>query len=190
MRSMVKWVWTVFLLGVVNVMMGYYVGHMSINENPKIPTWFRFPQWMTENITYTVARTWHLQSAVFFVAGSLLAGGLFLAPTIIGGRRRDPPFQKCLCDLLYLCVLIIVAGSFVGELAAVHQYFESLDMSYWFGHQGYEYVDLGRFWQWFLTIGIFIWLGLMVNGVWPALLPKAHAGDMSMWHLTWMLTLA
>ena len=58
MRSMVKWVWTVFLLGVVNVMMGYYVGHMSINENPKIPTWFRFPQWMTENITYTVARTY------------------------------------------------------------------------------------------------------------------------------------
>ena len=26
--------------------------------------------------------------------------------------------------------------------------------NFWFGHQGYEYVDLGRFWQIFLTVGL------------------------------------
>ena len=33
--------------------------------------------------------------------------------------------------------------------------------NFWFGHQGYEYVDLGRFWQGFLLIGLVLWLVLM-----------------------------
>ena len=35
-------------------------------------------------------------------------------------------------------------------------------LNFWFGHQGYEYVDLGRFWQIFLFVGLFLWLVLMV----------------------------
>ena len=40
---------------------------------------------------------------------------------------------------------------------------------FWLGHQGYEYVDLGRFWQLFLLVGLFLWLGLMARALWPAL---------------------
>ena len=40
--------------------------------------------------------------------------------------------------------------------------------NFWFGHQGHEYVDLGRFWQLFLLVGLFIWLGLMARAMWPA----------------------
>ncbi len=45
----------------------------------------------------------------------------------------------------------------------------SLAENFWFGHQGYEYVDLGRFWQIFLFIGLLLWLFLMGRGLWPAL---------------------
>ena len=41
--------------------------------------------------------------------------------------------------------------------------------NFWFGHQGYEYVDLGRFWQAFLFIGLVIWLILMFRALLPAL---------------------
>ena len=41
--------------------------------------------------------------------------------------------------------------------------------NFWFGHQGYEYVDLGRFWQIFLTVGFFLWLFLMGRSLLPAL---------------------
>ena len=41
--------------------------------------------------------------------------------------------------------------------------------NFWFGHQGYEYVDLGRFWQIFLFAGLFIWLFLMVRPLMPVL---------------------
>ena len=37
-------------------------------------------------------------------------------------------------------------------------------MSFYFGHQGYEYVDLGRVWQIALLVGLFLWLFLMVRG--------------------------
>jgi nitric oxide reductase subunit B len=37
------------------------------------------------------------------------------------------------------------------------------------GHQGLEYVDLGRFWQLFLFVGLFVWLFLMARALWPVL---------------------
>ena len=39
-----------------------------------------------------------------------------------------------------------------------------LDPRFWFGHQGYEYVDLGRVWQIALFVGLLLWLGLMLRG--------------------------
>jgi nitric oxide reductase subunit B len=49
------------------------------------------------------------------------------------------------------------------------------DLNFWFGHQGFEYVDLGRFWQAFLFAGLFIWLGLMLRPLLPALRrPSEH----------------
>jgi nitric oxide reductase subunit B len=59
-------------------------------------------------------------------------------------------------------------GSLTGEWLSVQQKL-GLEASFWFGHQGYEYVDLGRFWQIFLFAGLFIWLGLMGRALWPAL---------------------
>ena len=41
--------------------------------------------------------------------------------------------------------------------------------NFWFGHQGWEYVDLGRFWQSFLFIGLCLWLTLVGRALWPAI---------------------
>ena len=46
--------------------------------------------------------------------------------------------------------------------------------NFWFGHQGYEYVDLGRFWQIFLLVGLFLWLALMVRPLLPILKRKTE----------------
>jgi len=184
MRSIRKWTWTVCFLGGLQIVMGVYIAHISVDGPLGIP------KAITETLTYTVARTWHLQSGIFAVATSFLAAGLFLAP-VIGGWKKDPPLQLFLCNVLWVCLLVIVVGSFVGEIAAVHQAFDSLLMSQWFGHQGYEYVDLGRFWQYFLFVGLIIWLLLMINGVWPALLaPRTDDESNGRWHLAVMLVCA
>jgi nitric oxide reductase subunit B len=45
-------------------------------------------------------------------------------------------------------------------------------MNFWFGDQGYEYLDLGRFWQIYLFIGLLLWTALVLRGLWPALQQK------------------
>eukprot|EP00928_Gymnodinium_smaydae_P070595 TRINITY_DN54402_c0_g1_i1.p1 TRINITY_DN54402_c0_g1~~TRINITY_DN54402_c0_g1_i1.p1 ORF type:complete len:808 (+),score=78.97 TRINITY_DN54402_c0_g1_i1:72-2426(+) len=179
MASVVKWVYIVFFLSGFQICLGVYIAHLSVNGNEGIPNW------ISQHITYTIARTWHTQSAVFAIATSFLASGLFLAP-VIGKRSEDPPMQKFMCNFLFACLLTIVIGSMVGQVAAVTQCFESMLMSQWFGHQGYEYVELGRFWQYFLLVGLLLWLILMVNAIWPALLhvDPNPCGATGRWHLT------
>ncbi|CAE7616355.1 norB, partial [Symbiodinium pilosum] len=185
MASMIKWVYVVFFLSGFQICLGVYTIHLTIEGN------MGFPNWLTQHITYTVARTWHTQSAVFAIATSFLSAGLFLAPAI-GGRKEDPPLQKPLCDFLFVCLLVIVGGSMAGQVAAITQSFQSLLMSQYFGHQGYEYVELGRFYQYFLLVGLLLWLLLMVNAVHPALrTPSFITKDArGKWHLVVIITCA
>src|SRR3546814_597163 len=43
------------------------------------------------------------------------------------------------------------------------------ELNFWLGHQGYEYLDLGRLWQIALFLGILFWLVLMLRAMVPAL---------------------
>src|SRR3546814_12363178 len=98
---------------------------------------------MSQYFPYALTRTWHVQSAVLLIATACLASWLFLAPVIHGG---DPKHQKLGVDILFWALILVVVGSFVGNyLALSHALPEKL--SFWFGHQGYDFLDLGRVWQ-------------------------------------------
>ncbi len=86
------------------------------------------------------------------------------APAVSG---HEPKFQRAGVNLLFLCLLLIVVGSLYGTWAGTRQKMR-LGANFWFGHQGYEYVDLGRFWQLFLFVGLWLWLFLMGRALWPA----------------------
>ena len=47
------------------------------------------------------------------LAMAFLAGGLFLAPIINGGK--DPKFQKLGVDVLFWALVVLVVGSFTGS---------------------------------------------------------------------------
>ena len=110
-----------------------------------------------------VFRTWHLQLAIFWIATGYIAGGLFLA-TSLGGR--EPKGQIKWINLLFVALVIVVFGSLLGEMLGVYQLLGKL--WFWFGHQGWEYLDLGRAWQILLAIGLIIWLVLIFRGSRPA----------------------
>jgi len=116
-------------------------------------------------LPYSLTRTWHIQTAVFWIATAFLAAGLFLGP-IVGGR--EPRFQRLGVNVLFGALLVVVAGSLAGQYFAIHQRLP-LGLSFWLGTQGYEYVDLGRAWQIALFTGLVLWLGLMLRALWPAL---------------------
>jgi len=113
---------------------------------------------------YNVLRTFHLQLAIFWIATAWVAGGLFLAPLVGGG---DPPGQRRLVDVLFWALVLVVVGSLAGEFLGVSG---RLGRAwFWLGHQGSEYLDLGRFWQLLLAGGLLLWLFLMFRALRPAI---------------------
>ena len=61
-----------------------------------------------------------------------------------------------------------MVGSLAGEWMSVQNKLSDANAFLW-GHQGYEYVDLGRGWQILLFVGLLIWLFLVVRATLPAL---------------------
>jgi nitric oxide reductase subunit B len=110
-----------------------------------------------------IFRTWHLQLAIFWIATAYIAGGLFLAATLGG---REPRGQVKWINLLFVALVIVAFGSLLGEMLGVYQLLGKL--WFWFGHQGWEYLDLGRAWQILLAIGLMIWLVLIFREIGPA----------------------
>ena len=123
-------------------------------------------------LPYNLARTWHLQLAIFWVATSYLAAGIFLVPMLSG---REPKIQKWLAVGLLGALAIVVVGSLVGEYAGIHGWIQKYWS--WFGDQGFEYLDLGRFWQILLTIGLCFWAAMLFLGL-RRRLRIEHKGNM------------
>ncbi|WNG50096.1 nitric-oxide reductase large subunit [Archangium minus] len=121
---------------------------------------------LAKYLPYAVTRSWHTQLGIFWIATAWLATGLFVGPAVSG---VEPKYQRLGVNFLFVCLLIIVVGALFGQWASVQQRMGNGDYWYWFGHQGWEYVDLGRFWQIFLFVGLFVWLFLTARAVWPAL---------------------
>ena len=159
MKAVGKYLGVVGALFGVQVLLGALTAHYTVEGQ----AFFGLP--MAQWIPYALSRTWHLQTAVFWIATAFLAAGLFLAPAVGG---REPRFQRAGVNVLFGALLLVVAGSLAGEFFSIHQKL-GLGAGFWFGHQGYEYVDLGRAWQIALFTGLVLWLGLMLRGLWPAL---------------------
>ncbi|MCC6207175.1 MAG: nitric-oxide reductase large subunit [Gammaproteobacteria bacterium] len=163
MRATAKYFWVVCTLFLVQVLLGIVTAHYAVEGQGLYGLPF------AEYLPYTITRTWHTQLAVLWIATAWLATGLYVAPMLAG---RDPKFQRFGVNFLFISLLIIVVGSFAGQWAAVHRFIDDLTTNFWFGHQGYEYVDLGRFWQIYLTIGLLLWVFLVVRALWPVLQQK------------------
>jgi len=92
-------------------------------------------------------------------------------------NRRDAA-----CDLDVTSYAELVLGSMAGQwLSVMHKLSGSL--WFWFGHQGYEYVDLGRVWQAALFIGLLLWLFLIGRTAIPALNQKGSAKSLIILYL-------
>ena len=159
MKATLKYFWTAAALLIAQIVLGAITAHYGVEGGG----FYGVP--LARWLPYSVARTWHLQLGIFWIATAWLATGLFMAPAVSG---HEPRGQRALVDVLYLCLVVIVVGSMVGQWLGVMQRL-GLPANFWFGHQGYEYVDLGRFWQIFLFAGLLIWLALMGRALAPAL---------------------
>lgn len=147
-KAVLKYFFVISLLIGLQVVLGIITVHYTVEGQ----AFFGFE--LSKYLPYSITRTWHTQLAVFWIAVTWLATGLFLAPMISG---KEMKYQIFGTNFLFVAALIIVLGSMLGEWLGVHQFLE-LSTNFLFGHQGYEYMDLGRFWQLFLAVGLILWM--------------------------------
>ncbi len=160
MRAAAKYFWVVGALFVGQVLLGVITAHYAVEGQG----FYGLP--LMKYLPYAVTRTWHTQLAVLWIATAWLATGLYVAPLLSG---HEPRFQRFGVNFLFFSLLLIVVGSFAGEWMAINRHIPDLKMNFWFGHQGYEYIDLGRFWQIYLFVGLMLWMTLVLRALWPAL---------------------
>ncbi|HEY7098066.1 MAG TPA: nitric-oxide reductase large subunit [Terriglobales bacterium] len=157
-KATVKYFFVVAALWVVQVALGAIVAHYGVEGGG----FYGIP--LAKWLPYSVARTWHLQIGIFWIATSWLATGLYIVPAVSG---IEPKGQRLGVNALFVALVAVVVGSLAGEWVGIQQKLGNL--WFWFGAQGYEYVDLGRVWQILLLVGLLFWLWLMWRGLKPAL---------------------
>ncbi len=138
------------LLFLAQTMIGGAVAHFR--AEPGDFYGFDLTPWLPSNLL----RTWHLQLAIFWVATSFVGGALFVAAGLEG---RDPKWQRPLINALFWALVVVVVGSLLGQWLGIRNLLGSL--WFWLGNQGWEYLEIGRFWQILLAAGLVFWFWLL-----------------------------
>ena len=131
-RATIKYFVVVALLFLAQVLVGGGTAHYRVSAG----SFYGID--LSTILPSQILRTWHLQLAIFWIAASYVAGGLFLAPSIGGNEPRAQTFWV---NVLFGALVVVVVGSLLGEFAGVHQWLGRLWS--WFGDQGWEYPTSG-----------------------------------------------
>ncbi|CAM3505257.1 nitric-oxide reductase large subunit [Aeromicrobium ponti] len=150
-----KYFLIVTVLFFVQAMFGALLAHYYVE-----PDSFFGIKWIHDILPFNIAKGYHLQLAIFWIATAWLGMGIFVAP-LVGGH--EPKKQGLLVDILFWALVVLVGGSMIGQWLGANGYLGNK----WFllGHQGWEYLELGRLWQGVLAAGMLIWLFIVYRGI-------------------------
>lgn len=163
-RALVKFFVVVGLLFLGQTLIGGAVAHYRTEPGDfyGLPLELLFPS--------NLLRTWHLQTAIFWIATAYVAAALFLARSL---RRDEPRALTLWINRLFVAFAVVIFGSLLGEWAGILQWLG--DWWFWIGNQGWEFLELGRLWQMLLVAGLLAWFALVFWLARPRTLKLADA---------------
>lgn len=149
-EKVLKFVPIVPLFFVLQTFLGGYMAHLYADPSHN---WI-IPQSL---LPFNVAREFHLNLAVLWIAIGWLAGGLFIAP--LASKGKDFKFPIAV-DILWIALLLVGGGGLIGLwLGALGKLPDEL--WYWFGSEGREYIELGRLWDIGIVVGLVLWFSIV-----------------------------
>ena len=146
------------LLFVVQIFNGGLLAHYTVH-----PGKF-YVNFIGEMYPYSWAKSWHLQLAILWIAVSWMGTAVYLAPLV---GKREPKGQRLLVNILFGAAVAVTVGSLFGEVLGIKGYLGQA--WFWLGHQGWEYLELGRLWQILLFGGLIFWLVVVYRAMAPVL---------------------
>ena len=88
-QATIKYFWVVAALILVQMLLGVVTAHYGVEGNG----FYGIP--LSKWLPYSVARTWHVQMGLFWIATAWLAAGLFIGPLV---SEREPAGQRAGCE--------------------------------------------------------------------------------------------
>lgn len=163
-RALVKFFVVVALLFLAQTLVGGAVAHYRADPGS-------FYGFQLETIfPSNLMRTWHLQTAIFWIATAYVAAALFLGRTL---RSDEPRWFAPWVHLVFGAFVVVIGGSLLGEWLGIAQMLGK--WWFWLGNQGWEFLELGRFWQLLLVVGLLVWFALL----WLLVRPRSLANPES-----------
>lgn len=148
--KLLKYIPIVAALFVVQLFLGGYLAHLYTDPTQD----FIVSQ---DIMPFNVMRSMHTQLAILWVAVGWLVGGLLIAPWVANRDHKYP----WLINVLWLALITVAVGSLYGlYMGATGQMRETW---FWFGNEGRELINLGRFWDIGLVIGLVFWFILIIS---------------------------
>ena len=157
-RASAKYFLVAGLLFVVQIFNGGLLAHYTVH-----PGSF-YVEVVGQMYPFSWAKSWHLQLAILWIALSWVGTAVYLAPLV---ARYEPRGQRLLVNILFVAAFLIIVGSLLGEVLGIKGYLG--DARFWLGHQGWEYLELGRLWQILLFGGLIFWLVVVYRAMAPGL---------------------
>ncbi|HEX6612420.1 MAG TPA: nitric-oxide reductase large subunit, partial [Rhodanobacteraceae bacterium] len=149
-RALVKYFVVVAILFLAQTLLGGAVAHSR--AEPGDFYGFKIDSILPSNLL----RTWHLQTAIFWIATAYVAAALFLGRTL---RRDEPRALTAWVNLLFVAFAIVIFGSLIGEWLGMSGLLGKA--WFWVGDQGWEYLEIGRLWQALMIVGLFAWFAML-----------------------------
>ncbi len=163
-RALVKFFVAVALLFLAQTLVGGAVSHYRADPGS-------FYGFQLETIfPSNLMRTWHLQTAIFWIATAYVAAALFLARSL---RSDEPRWFAGWVHFVFGAFVVVIGGSLLGEWLGISQMLGP--WWFWLGNQGWEYLELGRVWQYLLVVGLVVWFALLWQLVRPGKLAEPAA---------------
>ncbi|HQS06298.1 MAG TPA: cbb3-type cytochrome c oxidase subunit I, partial [Daejeonella sp.] len=140
-------------------------GILTVHDFVGFVNFFGFD--ISKALPVTITRSWHVQLSLLWISACWIGASFFMMSLISPAQAKS---QVKLINTIFWLTVLLVAGSMVGMFLGPHGLLAK--SWYWLGHQGWEYVELGKIWQIILGIVFIIWAITIYRGIKPVMKVK------------------
>lgn len=157
-KSTFKFFYVAMLLFAVQVLSGI----LTVHDFVGFVNFFGYN--ISESLPITVTRSWHVQLSLLWISACWIGASFFMMALV---SPKQPKGQLKLINSIFWITVIMVGGSLTGMLLGPKGLLS--ETWYWLGHQGWEYVELGKIWQIMLGIVFILWAISIYRGIKPVM---------------------
>jgi nitric oxide reductase subunit B len=156
----------------LQVLLGGLLAHYYVERHALFGVEEVFGVSIVGALPFALAKTFHLDLGILWIASLWLGAGLFLPPLL---TNHEPDRQRTYVHVLLGALVVAAVGGLVGIWLGAQGY---IDGPLWWiiGNEGLEYLEVGRLWQVGLLVGFVLWTALVWRGFRPMLRRESRFG--------------